>query len=219
MNCRKAIRQLPAHLDHELSEADAKELEAHLRVCVFCSTELSALRATSKMLDSWRAVLPQRCHAAAVIKEIRAEEQGIISGERMRASSWASRLPSVALRAAAVLVFLMGSILFYGRLPVNEQTKNVASGALENQESLRRLMSLDADVRRSYIKPSEFWLALRGLEQPARPVPADSWEASVRQATRDSDFPGGVEFPAVEHIYFPGDEMPVESIIPVGGTP
>jgi len=121
------------------------------------------------------------------------------------------------LRAAAVIVFLIGSALFSGRLPVDEPTENVKSAALDDQESLKRLMSLDEDVRRNYIKPSEFWLALRGMEERSRPLQAGSWEMPTLRGPSNGAFPGRVKFPVVEHIYFPGEGMRVESIIPVGG--
>ncbi len=216
MNCRKAIRQLPAYLDHELSDREANMLERHLNVCVFCSTELSSLRATSKMLDSWGDASPQRSHAAAVIKQIQAREQGVMGSERTAWSFWTSHFPSLSLRAAASLLFLVVSVLFYTHLPVSERTANVSAGVLDGQESLKRLMSLDGDARHNFIRPSEFWLALRGVEQPASPIPDASWGAAVRQATRDDGFFESNKFPVVEHIYFPGEGMPVESFIPVG---
>jgi hypothetical protein len=195
MNCRKTIRQLPAYLDNELTEDEAKALQKHLEVCVFCSTELSALRATTKMLNSWRSIEPRRRCVDAVIAQIRAEDGGAVerggTWRRLFRSQWVTR----PVRVAAAVVFVAGAIAFSGRIPIKETTDKLALDKAEQFPSAKELISLDEDVRRSYIRPSEYWLVLRGFENRGRMIPAS---------------------PEVDHIYFPEEGMPMESVILVG---
>lgn len=215
MNCRKVIRQLPAYLDHELSEADAKELQGHLEVCVFCSTELASLQAASKMLDTWQNVPPRRCYVHAVINQIRVEEQGALHRSRIWSLVWKPRWAAGALRAAATIILLVGALLFSGDFQVERVAEKVALDNPGHLQPAKELIPLAEDMRRSYITPSEYGLVLRDMQNRGHLVRASSWNAPVRNSTENGFFPGKARFPAVDHIYFPGEGMPVESVIPV----
>ena len=214
MNCRKAIRQLPAYLDRELTEGERKEVKQHLGVCLFCSTELSALRTTSRMLDSWDAASPRRSRVADVIGQVRAEEQGVLHAHR---NLWAGQLTVLALRAAAVFVFLAGSVMFSAHFTGENGAEKISAGLDEKLQPGGGLIALDEDVRQNYIKPSEFWLAVRGMEDRARPAWGYPWDNPLRAVTSDGVPGSSVRLPVVDHTYFPGEGMPVESIIPMGG--
>lgn len=215
MNCRKTIRQLPAYLDDELSEAEANAVREHLEVCVFCSTELAAMKATSGMLDSWRSISPRRRYVDAVIAQVRAEERGVV--ERGRAWVRLVRSPWTvgAIRAAATLVFVAGALVFSGRVPVRETTEKMALDKGEQFPSAKELILLDEDVRRSYISPSEYWLALRGIENRGRMIPTFLRNRPLGRTPSGGFIPVSGGFPEVEHIYFPDEGMPMESVIPV----
>ena len=214
MNCRKAIRQLPAYLDHELTEGERKEVEQHLEVCLFCSTELSALRTTSRMLDSWGGAPPRRSRVADVVGQVRAEEQGVLLPHR---NLWNYGLTVFALRAAAVFVFLTGSAMFSAHFTGENGAEKISAGLDGKPQPGGGLIALDEDVRQNYIKPSEFWLAVRGMEDRARPGWGYPWDNPLRAVTSDGVPGSSVRLPVVDHTYFPGEGMPVESIIPVGG--
>jgi hypothetical protein len=216
MNCRKTIRQLPAYLDNELTEDEAKALRKHLEVCLFCSTELAALRATTKMLDSWRSIEPRRRYVDAVMAQIRAEEGGVLARDgiwgRLLRSRWVAR----PVRVVAAVVFVAGVIVFSGRAPIKETTDKLALDKAEQFPSAKELISLDEDVRRSYISPSEYWLVLRGFENRGRMIPASSGNGPVGRTGDGRFIPVRGGFPEVDHIYSPEEGMPMESVIPVG---
>jgi hypothetical protein len=215
MKCRKAIRQLPAYLDHELEEAAAAELQAHLARCVFCSTELASLRTTSTMLDAWEGASPRRSTVGAVIAQIRAEEDEAPLRARLLRGFPGRRVAYGMLRAAGVFTFVMGAIVFSGKLPVQVPVSSVASGGGDHLLSAKEAISLDEYVNRSYMSPSEYGLALKGIENGGRaittsflPMPPERFFDTVPRSNAG-------RFLAVDHVYFPGEGMPVESIIPM----
>lgn len=202
-------------MDRELTEGERKEVERHLEVCLFCSTELSALRTTSRMLDSWDAAPPRRSRVADVIGQVRAEEQGAFHPHR---NLWSYGLTVFAFRAAAVLAFLAGSVMFSAHFTGENGAEKISASLAGKPQPGGGLIALgDEDVRRNYIKPSEFWLAVRGMEDRARPGWAYPWDNPLRAVTSDGISGGSVRLPVVDHTYFSGEGMPVESIIPVGG--
>ncbi len=215
MKCRKAIRQLPAYLDRELTVAEAEDLERHLAACVFCSTELASLLATSSMLDQWADVSPRRPCADAVIRIVRAEEAGALESASAGASLLRSRWFSGAIRAAAAILFVAGAIAFSGYLPVEKEDEKVAADLAERVPlAEEKLIPLNEDVMRSYIRPSEYWLARRGIEN-RRPVIATSSGMPIRRPVGARELSVSPGVPVVDHIYFPDEGMPVESVIPV----
>jgi len=202
MNCKKVIRQLPAYLDDELTPAEAKELEGHLELCVFCSTELASLRRAGKMLHVWQDVSPRRPHVDAVIKQIRAEEHGVVQENRIGLGLSKSRWGCGALRAAAILL-VVGAFVFSARIPMRKATESLAT--VDPLKAARELMLFDED---GSVKPSEWGLALRGALRDA-----------PRQGRTEGDvIPVGPGVEGVDHIYFLDDGMRVESVIPVSSS-
>lgn len=216
MKCRKAIRQLPAYLDRELLEEERREVEQHLDACLFCSTQLSALRATSRVLDSWSDVSPRRSRVPKVVGQVRAETEGVIHPPK---SFWNYGLTGFALRAAAAFVFLAGFIMLSGDFTGQRENEKVSAGVVGKPQSGGSFVALDEDVRQNYIKPSEFWLAVRGMEDRSRPRQwRDSpWNNPLHRVTSDGISENPIRPTAVDHVYYPGEGMPVEFIIPVGG--
>ncbi len=216
MKCRKAIKQLPAYLDLELSQRDVRELERHVEFCVFCSTELAALRAISKMLDAWHGISPRQCYVHAVLNQIRAEECGVV-GERNRIGLrlLEGRWLSDVLRAAAAMVFVIGVTVFSGRVPVEDGTGQVALEKADYLTAARELILRDADLRYSHISPSEFGLVSRSVGKRFPFVKTSSGGFPAR-ATRDGRLlPASSSFPQVNHIYFPEEGMRMESVFPL----
>jgi len=210
MKCSKAIKQLPAYLDNELSQREAAELRRHLEVCVFCSTELRALQATSKMLDSWQSISPRRCYAENVLNQIEAEERGVRRGSAIGARLFEWRWACGAIRAAAAILFVIGATVFSGRLPVER-----AMHKLPLTQPARALIPLGEDFPRSYIRPSEFGLVLRDIDNRAAVIKASSVHSPMRRTDNGSLFPRRARFPEINHIYFPEEGMPIESVIPL----
>jgi mycothiol system anti-sigma-R factor len=50
INCREAVRQMWAYLDHELAAKPVSEFEAHLETCQRCCGELEFSRHLRKMV-------------------------------------------------------------------------------------------------------------------------------------------------------------------------
>ncbi len=215
MNCRKAIKQLPAYLDHELSQEELRGLEDHLEVCVFCSTELSALRATSKMLDAWEGTSPRRYYVESVINRIRAEQRGAGEtsgiGWRPLERRWATDV----LRAAAGILFLIGISVFSGHVPIERAMDEIALGKSAYLHTSESAVPLAEELIHSDIRPSEYGLVWSGMNSPSPFVKASASDLRVRRVNENDFFPGGGRFPQVNHIYFPGEGMPVESVIPL----
>jgi hypothetical protein len=214
MKCKKAIRQLPAYLDRELADEERKELEQHIEVCLFCSTQLSALRTTSSVLDSWIAVPLRRSRVPDVVGQIRAEKEGAF---HPHASLRNCGLTVLTLRAAAALVFLAGSVIFSAHFTGDRGPEKVSARIAGEPQPGSNLVALDEDVRQNYIKPSEFWLAVRGMEDRSGPASGSSWNDLLRRVTSDGISGSPIRLPVVDHVYYTGEGMPVESIIPVGG--
>lgn len=215
MKCKKAIRQLPAYLDRELTENEIAEVDRHLEACLFCSTQLSALRRTSTMLDSWGAVSPRRSRVPDVVGQIRGEEEGAFHVHR---SLWNYGVTGFVLRAAAAFVFLAGSVIFSAHFTGERGTEKVSAGVAGEPQSGGNLVALDEDVRQNYIKPTEFWLVVRGMQDRSGPpqLRSDPWNNPLLRVTSEGISESPVRLPVVDHFYYPGERMPVEFIMPVG---
>lgn len=214
MNCRKAIKQLPAYLDHELCQREVTELERHLEVCVFCSTELASLRASSKMLDAWEGILPRRSYTDAVINRIRAEERGVTANSGIRLTLLGRRCVPHVLRTAAAIVFVLGVTVFSGHVPLEKVADEIA---LEKEEYMPRLKGLilpDVDLMYSHIRPSEYGL-VRSMDNRSPFIKTSSGSLPAPGSRDGRFFPEGGRIPEVNHIYFPGEGMPMESVIPL----
>jgi hypothetical protein len=215
MSCKKVIRQLPAYLDRELSQREVTELERHLEVCVFCSAELSALRATAKMLDAWEGISPRRSYSHSVINRIRAEEEGISETRGIGTRLWQRRCTSATLRAAAAIVFVVGAGLFAGHVPVEKARDEVASVGAGYLRPEKTPLLFDEDLIRSHIRPSEWGLVPGRMGNRGLFVEVSSgrWRMLPGRGDDPSLERGG--FREVNHIYFPDEGMPVESVIPL----
>jgi hypothetical protein len=210
MNCRKTIRQLPAYLDRELSRQEVSELEQHLEVCVFCSTELASLRATSKMLDAWEDISPRRSYAAGVVGQVRAEEAGVTGRCSVGMGLLGQRWFFSAARVAGVVMILLGATVLSVRTPVVERATEEAPGAaIADLESARALLVVDED----FIKPSEHPL-LTGASRRGPGVGVSPRGLRVPGILDGDWFSEGVTFP-VNHVYSSSEGMPVEAVIPI----
>lgn len=214
MNCSKAIKLLPAYLDRELRHHETSALERHLEACPFCSAELAGLRAASKMLDAWEGMSPRRSYVSSVISQIAAEERGVTQRSRIGAKLLELRWISKTLRVAAAMVFLIGVALFPGHAPIREEADRISLGRVDSVHPADALIPFDEDLLHSYIKPSELGLVLRGMENRASVIKAASGGITVPPVRDGDSFPGSM-FPEVNHIYFPEEGMPVESVIPL----
>lgn len=74
MKCKSITKMLAAYLGDELTAARQRQVENHLKYCMFCRMELSALKKTDKMLDSWKDVEPRKDIAAEVMLQIKKEQ-------------------------------------------------------------------------------------------------------------------------------------------------
>jgi hypothetical protein len=212
MNCRKAIRQLPAYLDHELSRRDVSELERHLEVCVFCSTELAAFRGTSRMLDEWKDISPRRCSVSGVITQIMAEERGVARKDGVRVRFLKQQWLSTVLRTAAAMMFLVGVGLLSLHIPrTRDVPGGLSLGELEAVPPAKALLTVDED----YLKPSEYVLFQSGMHRPTPLVTISSRGSPVRHFVGENFAVEAGALPEVNHVYFPGEGMAVESLIPV----
>lgn len=212
MNCRKAIRRLPAYLDHELSRRDVSELERHLEVCVFCSTELAALRGTSRMLDEWKGISPRRCYASGVITQIIAEERGVAGNDGVRVRFLQRQWFSALFRTAAAMMFLLGVALFSLHIPTTRDVPGEMSlWEVDAVPPAKALLGVDVD----YLKPSEYVLFQSGMDRPTPFVTTSSGESPAQHFVSENRIVGKTGLPEVHHVYFPGEGMAVESLIPV----
>lgn len=212
MNCRKAIRQLPAYLDHELSRRDVSELERHLEVCVFCSTELAAFRGTSRMLDEWKDTSPRRCYVSGVIPQIIAEERRVAGNDGVRVRFLQRQWFSALFRTAAAMMFLVGVGLLSLHIPrTRDVPGGLSLGELEAVPPAKALLTVDED----YLKPSEYVLFQSGMDRPTPFVTTSSGESPSQHFVSESFIVGKTGLPEVNHVYFPGEGMAVESLIPV----
>ncbi len=215
MKCSKTIKQLPAYLDHELSQREVKELERHLEVCVFCSTELAALRASSKMLDAWQGISPRQCYAHAVVNQIRAEERGVVERSRIGLRLLEGKWLSDILRASVAVVFLIGITVFSFRVPIEEGTDEVALETDDYPMPARELILPDADFRYSPISPSELGLVSGNVGRRAHFVKVSSGVSPTRATSDGHLLPASSSFSRVNHIYFPEEGMRMESVFPL----
>jgi len=201
---------LPAYLDHELSQGEVTELERHVDVCVFCSTELAALRATSRMLDAWEDIPPRRWHMDRVINQIRAEEQGVTENRGIGVRGLPRWSVSTAIRSAAFVVVVAGFALFSDRVPIQGTADEVPLDRVNSPEPAKALIAID-----NYIRPSEYGLVLRGEDNRGPFIPTSSGGLRTRHAEDGHLFFEGRGLGEVNHIYFPGEGMAVESLIPL----
>jgi hypothetical protein len=212
MNCRKAIRQLPAYLDHELSQRDVSELERHLEVCVFCSTELGAFRGTSRMLDEWKDISPRRRSVSGVITQIMAEERGVARNDGVRVRFLQQPWLSTVLRMTAAMMFLVGVGLLSLHIPRTRDVPGELSlGELDAVPPAKALLTLDDD----YLKPSEYVLFQSGMDRSTPFVKTSSGKSPTQHFVVENLVVEPGAFSEVNHVYFPGEGMAVESLIPV----
>ncbi|NQT84612.1 zf-HC2 domain-containing protein [bacterium] len=214
MNCNKTIKQLPAYLDHELSRQEVAELELHLEICIFCSTELGALRATSKMLDAWQDTSPRRRYVDSVLNQIRAEERGVTGKAKIGMRLLHQRCVPTAIRAAAAIVFLIGFSVFSGHVPIKRTQDGVALSGVGDLEPAKPIPP-EKYLMPSYIRPSEIGLVLRGYDNRSPIVKTSSGGLPIRNSRDGRFFFGRGGFTEVNHVYFPRDGMSVESVVPL----
>lgn len=92
-------------LDGELGEADARELQVHVRGCPACATQLAAHRATSERLRALGVPRPAPERLRRRVRELLdTEDRAAAEARRSQQARWLPPIAAVAA-AAALLVF------------------------------------------------------------------------------------------------------------------
>jgi hypothetical protein len=113
MTCRDVRRRLPAHLDGDLSAAEARALSAHLRTCSACERHGQQLEASVAALADLPRLTPDESIAARVLDRLEVESRGPGLALLFR-PSWAARplmLPSL-VPAVLLLAAVLGTALY-----------------------------------------------------------------------------------------------------------
>ncbi len=132
-------------------------LEQHLVACSGCREELTGLRATMSLLDSWQAPEPSPYFNTRMQAKLRAEKERAPEGfwERLRARMlFSTGVPMRAVGAAglAVVLLLGGSAGIYEMHVASQPPQTQASATVRDLQSLdgnaqvfQQLSSLDTD--------------------------------------------------------------------------
>jgi anti-sigma factor RsiW len=96
--------RLSAYLDRELPEPQVANLEAHLRDCEACSTELASLRAVKELAEGLSAPAVSDEEWAATWSAIEARVAAVGQHRRPARAQWLA----TAIAAAAVLAIAAG---------------------------------------------------------------------------------------------------------------
>ncbi len=107
MKCSKCKRLVSAHIDGELGEAVAREVESHLASCSECRAEAEAVRRTLDLLGEWQRAEP-RLGLDALHERL----------EQRARRAWQPLLPVPRWAAAALaLASIAGGTALGGRVP------------------------------------------------------------------------------------------------------
>jgi len=129
MNCEMAEAEL---LDVMNTDQVSTELQAHLRQCPKCASQLAALRQTSSMLDAWSVPEPSLYFDARLQARLR-EEQSTRAGYGWSAwlrARWQPALVGVLAVALAVGIAALSFYLIekpFNRLKVRFERKPIAT--------------------------------------------------------------------------------------------
>ncbi len=126
-NCNAIDPLVTPYVDGQLTDADRRAVDEHLRVCPPCHSRVAAERAVHELLVERRASLTEccapdslraRCRGAAHATDAAAQDNGIARPLPPRArprldalASWRARLAPLAL--AASLVLIVGAAFLY----------------------------------------------------------------------------------------------------------
>jgi anti-sigma factor RsiW len=114
MNHARAVRQLSAYLDEELSPSEMRAVAAHVAGCEACRDELAALRRVKDLLGRLPEVEPPAELWAGV--RARAERTRHPASAVLEMLRGAFRRPAAAAVAAMVVLILAAAPLVKGRL-------------------------------------------------------------------------------------------------------
>ena len=73
MDCREIKKLIPLYVDHELSDADDQQIEAHLLDCPDCRREARAIEKSWDLLGELKAVEPDPNYMARFWKSVDAQ--------------------------------------------------------------------------------------------------------------------------------------------------
>ena len=136
MKCKRITKMLAAYLGDELTAARQRQVENHLKYCLFCRMELSALKKTDKMLDSWKDVELRKDIASEVMLRIK-KEQDETSGIQRVWQFLDTRTYQFARAAGALLIL---AAVFFG---VN---RNQNPGTGVNSAGIPIIQNLSGDA-------------------------------------------------------------------------
>lgn len=75
MDCKAAKKLIPVHLDGELSDAQARQLDGHIAACAACRDELASVRGTMEILGAWPGIESRYDYAGFLARAEQAKAQ------------------------------------------------------------------------------------------------------------------------------------------------
>ncbi len=140
MNCKSCQDELANYLFEEDTAAKNAQVAVHLAGCEGCSEELSSLRKTMNLLDTWEVPEPSLYFDQKMAVLLREEQAKAPAGwlERMRERLLfnTGRQFRPALAGALALVLILGGGGFIGVSSFNQPAKSEVSATVNDLQIL-----------------------------------------------------------------------------------
>lgn len=132
MDCRKVRQELSAYIDGVLGEPQLQQLEAHLKGCPHCATEVEELREVVGMVRALGDITPPEEFRGQVMARIKTEagDVAVTAGDTAAYGAGDGILMHFARRGqfiavAAVLVLGIGVSVLWGKGLILPQSSNI----------------------------------------------------------------------------------------------
>jgi anti-sigma-K factor RskA len=129
------IENLPAYALGALDAEDVAALEAHLKTCVSCRTELDGYRIVS---ESMLTAVPPKQPSAALRKRLQSRLPSAQKISRPR-SAWTINLPMIGLAVMAALLFF--NIFSFVKIQSLQRQQAQLAHQIENNQTLLAMLS------------------------------------------------------------------------------
>ncbi len=165
MKCKKVVKILPAYLDDELAAGVKKKVESHLRYCVLCRNELSALKESDRLLDVWNGIEPRKDLVGAVVSSIERESEEVSWADRFYDSIVRNKYKLVTAGANLLIlaIVLLNLSNFFRSGPTTKAGISVPVATLRTHEAARPnsidyFSLLGGEMPKNKIRPVEHGL-------------------------------------------------------------
>ncbi len=162
MKCKKVVRILPAYLDDELAAGVKKKVERHLKYCVLCRNELSALKESDRLLDVWNGIEPRKDFVGAIVSSIERESEEMSWADRFYDSIVRNKYKLVTAGANLLIlaIILLNLSHIFRSGPTTKAGISIPVAALRAREAARPnyidyLSSLSGEMPQKKIRPVE----------------------------------------------------------------